>query len=94
MVLGGVALGGVYAPQAVVFVSLTLEILNSHLGMVTLFIERAQEVILTNWRAHSSEACSLAIRDHELRIEKAKQDGEQDRVNLLFDELLRLKQAK
>ncbi len=59
------------APVAVGPIKLTTAEVMSLLGsvfVVTLFVERAQEVILTNWRAYGSEALDLAIRVQEQRV--------------------------
>ena len=59
------------APVAVGPIKLSTAEVMSLLGsvfVVTLFVERAQEVILTNWRAYGSEALDLAIRVQEQRV--------------------------
>ena len=69
------------APMALGPLSLTPTQVLSLLGsifVVTLFVERAQEVILTNWRAYGSEALDLALVSQEKVIEglSAGQDAE------------------
>ncbi|OUS26839.1 hypothetical protein A9Q99_16615 [Gammaproteobacteria bacterium 45_16_T64] len=56
--------------------------------VVTLFMERAQEVILTTLRARSSEILELAIRKHKRVIQRIKRiDPDQVVDEALYDRL-------
>lgn len=98
VVLVGSLLGaGYFAPAALNFVDITWEVVFSHLGMVvllTLFVERAQEVILTTWRAQSSEACELAILEAERHLANAKKDVEPEKAVAIAERLSQLRAQK
>jgi len=56
--------------------------------VVTLFMERAQEVILTTMRARGSELLELSIRKHKRAIQRQKKINPDRDVNeSLYDEL-------
>lgn len=63
--------------------------------VITLFVERAQEVILTNWRALGSETLDLKILTQEKRLKRLEQTGaESGVVESQYHELQLLKLEK
>lgn len=69
------------APGAIGAVEIKPETVLSLLGLVfviTLFVERAQEVVLTNWRARGSEALDLKILSLERQLSRPKNTPNSD----------------
>ncbi|PCJ41595.1 MAG: hypothetical protein COA99_08815 [Moraxellaceae bacterium] len=56
--------------------------------VVTLFMERAQEVILTTWRARGGEQLDLTIRKHKRAIQRQKKLAPEQVIDeTLYDQL-------
>jgi hypothetical protein len=82
---------GVIAPLALVPASV-LSLLGT-LFVVTLFVERAQEVILTNWRAFGSEALDLkrnGLRSRIARIEQRADPSDEHELREFQNQLAAL----
>lgn len=85
------------APMAVGALDLTTGQVMSLLGsvfVVTLFVERAQEVILTNWRAYGSEALDLALTAQARQVARMAQEGNGTELDEAEARLEQLRQEK
>ena len=86
------------APGTIGPIEVTVESVLSLFGLIfviTLFVERAQEVVLTNWRARGSEELDLKILGLERQLNRLNNTPNNDQpVEPIYAELERLRIEK